>query len=228
MRLVLCSTLLLFAAHPLFAQTSQTLLPEVAPGLRIPSGSGALPLALDRNDGKPELITIHHSTIEVNNHTGANIAGSLAASVFYKPKLTMELPGLHARTLLHDTRPSFYVHVLEDPDAAGDSGNSDTSVWALLQAKQDKDRRVLAKVQFTQLTGHAKRAQGIVDTATESLGNGWLRISPKDPLPPGEYALMPVPRAPNTFSSVVFDFTLDPSAPNTASPDTAGAAPSGQ
>jgi hypothetical protein len=193
---------------------AQTSLPEVASGLTIPNGSGALPFALDRYEGKPELVVIHHSTVEVNNHTGANVAGSLAGSFFYKPKMTTELPGPHARTVLHDPRPSFFVHLLEDPDTSGDSADSNTAVWALVAATATKDHRVFAKVQFTQLTGHAKRAQGQVDTHTESLGSGWVKITPDAPLAPGEYAVMPVPRAANTFAAVVFDFTLDPAGPN--------------
>ncbi|MDP9038411.1 MAG: hypothetical protein M3O02_03935 [Acidobacteriota bacterium] len=206
-----CCALLLLASTAGFAQSS---LPEVAPGLRIPNGSGALPLALDHYEGKPELVVIHHSTVEVNNHTGANVAGSLAASVFYKPKMTTELAGLHARIALHDPRPSFFVHLLEDPDSSGDAANSDTAVWAIVAASETKDHRVFAKVQFTQLTGHAKRAQGSIESETERLGNGWLKITPKADLAPGEYAIMPVPRTPNTFSTVVFDFALDPTAAN--------------
>lgn len=209
MRTLLCP-LLLFVATALSAQTT---LPTVAPGLRIPNGSGAIPLALDQFDGKPELVPVHHSTVEVNNHAGANVAASL---VFAKAKMTTELPGLHARTPLHDSRPAFYVHVEVDPDSGGDSPNSDTSVWAIVQASINKDRRIFAKIQFTQITGHAKRAEGLIDTDTETLPGGWLKVTPKSPLAPGEYAITPVLKTPNTFSSVVFDFTLDPAAPNAA------------
>jgi len=37
---------------------------------------------------------------------------------------------------------------------------------------------------------------------------------PKDRLPEGEYALQPVPKVANTFSTVVYDFTIDHRAPN--------------
>jgi hypothetical protein len=71
---------LLFFSYP--ALSAQTGLPVVAPGLTIPNGSGAVPLALDRYQGKPELVPVHHSTVEVNNHTGSNLAGGLAAGPF--------------------------------------------------------------------------------------------------------------------------------------------------
>jgi hypothetical protein len=211
---------LLLGCVPLMAQTS---LPVVAPGLSIPNGSGGVPLALDEYEGKKELVPVHHSTVEVNNHKGANVAGSLAGSFFYKPKLTTELSGTRARTALHDARPSFYIHLNQDTDRAGDTQASDTMVWALVRANVSKDRRVFAKVQFTQLTGNARRVEGVVDTDTETLAGGWMKITPTQPLEPGEYAVMPIPKTPNTFASVVYDFTLDPAARN--APDAVVAAP---
>jgi hypothetical protein len=210
MRFTLLCGITLFFCLSLSAQT----LPEVAPGLQIPNGSGALPLALDHFDGKPELVPVHHSTIEVNNHKGANVAGSLAGSFFYKPKMTTEVSGLHARTAIHDTKPSFYVHVSDDADSAGDSPNSNTASWGLVRANIDKDRRVFSKVLFTQLTGNAKRIEGLIDVDTETISGGWLKMTPKNELAPGEYALMPILKAANTFSTVVFDFSLDATAPN--------------
>ncbi len=188
--------------------------PLAAPGLSIPSGS--LPYALDHFEGKPELVPVHHSSVTVNNHKGANVAGSLAGSVFYKPKMTVEVAGAHARTILHDGAPSFYIHVGEDPDGGGDSASSESPVFAIVLATPDKDRRIFAQVRFTQLTGNAKRNDGIVDSTTERLPGGWLKITPKAPLPSGEYALNPIPKSQNAFSTVVFDFSIDPSAPNAA------------
>lgn len=217
MRRFYLPTLLLLCCAAAVAQSN---LPEVAPGLRIPNGSGALPLALDQFNGVQELVPIHHSTIELNNHTGANIAGGL---LFQKQKKTIELPGLHARVALHDLRPAFFVHVLEDPDSAGESAYSDPSRWALVSAASKNDHRVLSTMKFSQITEHAKRAEGQVETEFKLLGGGWVKITTKTPLTPGEYALTPLPRAANSFSSVVFDFSIDPAAPN--APDAIPAKP---
>jgi hypothetical protein len=184
----------------------------VAPGLSIPSGN--VPWALDRYEGKLQLVPIHHSTVEINNHKGANVAGSLAGSFFYKPKMTTELPGLHARTILHDSRPAIYVHMNEDPGSGGETAAGNTATWVVVRASLTKDHRVFAKVQFTQLTGNSKRAEGIVEGTTETLPGGWLKLTPKVALEPGEYAAMPIFKVQNTFSTVVYDFTLDPAGPN--------------
>ena len=186
----------------------------VAPGLTITNGS--VPWALDEFHGKPQLVPIHHSTIEFNNHKGANVAGSLAGSFFYKPKMTTELAGLHARTVLHLTQPSIYVHSIDDPEPGGESAASNTMVWAIVRATLAKDRRVFAKVQFTQLTGNARRTDGLLETTAETLPGGWIKLTPKGALEPGEYAVTPIMKTQNTFSTVIYDFTLDPNAANAA------------
>ncbi len=205
---------LLVASLTATACPAQSAAPEPVPGLRIPSGS--LPFAFEHFQGKPQLVPVHHSTVEVNNHKGTNVAGSLAGSFLYKPKMSTELAGAHARTVLHDPQPAFYVHALEDPDSGGDTENSETTVYALVRATADKDRRIFAQIRFTQLTGNAKRSDSQVETATERLPGGWLKITPTIPLAPGEYALTPIPKAQNAFSTVVFDFQADPNAANDA------------
>ena len=181
--------------------------PMVAPGLTVPRS--ALPFAVDHFQGAPQLVPIHHSNVEVNNHKGANVAGSIMGSVFYKPKMTVEVEGEHARSVVHDTRPVFYLHILQDP---GDTGPED--VYAIIKAMPDKGRRIFAKVRFTQMTGDAKRDDGMVDTITEHLPNGWLKLTPRDALAPGEYAVSPIMKSQNAFPTMVYDFMLDPAAPN--------------
>mgnify|MGYP001556948146 CR=1 FL=1 len=190
---------------PLNAQS----IPEPVPGVHITNGS--IPWAVDVYNGKQELVPIHHTNIEVNNHNRANVAGSLAGSFFYKPKMTTEIDGAHARVALHTGKPVFYVHVMDD---AGGDASEVFAHWAIVRAVVKKDRRILAQINFTQLTGHAKRSDSLVDVAIEQLPDGWLKMTPSQPLEDGEYALQPVTKVANTFSTFVFDFTIDPKAPN--------------
>lgn len=186
--------------------------PVAAPGLQVPGS--AVPYALDEFQGKQELVPIHHSTVGINRHTGANLAGSLAGSFFYRPKMTTELDGQHARVALHSTQPVFYLHAgQDDPDHAGDNADSLISTWAILHLKVDKDHRVVTKITMNSFGAHAKKKNGIVDAKVEKLPDGWLRITPAVPLVPGEYALSAVFNNPNVFTDVVYDFTVDSSAP---------------
>lgn len=155
---------------------------------------------------------IHHSNVLLNDHKGANIAGSLAGSFFYKPKMTVEINGEHARIALHSDKPVFYVEVEGDP--GGDSEGDFYGQWAIVRATINNGHRVLSQIKFTQLTGNAKRNDDQIDATIEQLPDGWLKITPKISLIPGEYALQPVPKVASHFSTVVFDFTLDPNAPN--------------
>ena len=86
--------------------------------------------------------------------------------------------------------------------------------WAIVHAILDKDRRLLSTVKFTQLSGNAKRNDTQVEVETEKLPDGWLKITPKEQLLAGEYALEPVMKQENAFSLLVYDFRLDPSAEN--------------
>ena len=185
--------------------------PEAAPDLRVPSGS--LPWALDVFEGSKELVPVHASAVQLNNHKGANVVGGLAAGPFYKAKMTTELAGTTARTALHTTTPVFYLHPGGQVEAETE-GISMVAGWAVVHAGVENGRRLLSTVKFTQLTGNAKRSDGQVELTTEMLPGGWMRVTPKEALTPGEYALLPVMRQANVFSTAVYDFRVDPLAEN--------------
>ncbi|HTJ31451.1 MAG TPA: hypothetical protein VL346_13185 [Acidobacteriaceae bacterium] len=179
--------------------------PEAAPGLRVPGTS--MPYALDSFDGKPELIPIQHSNVLVNNHAKANVAGELAGSFFYKPKAATELRGEEAAVTLHSRRPILYFHIDGDDDH-----NENLAGWAIVRAKADKDRRIVAQIRFTQLTGHGKHNDDIIDTKEAHLPNGWTTVTPSEDLANGQYVLTPIYKG-NLFASTVYAFGIDPSAP---------------
>ncbi len=186
------------------AQTS----PAPAPGLSIPNGDR--PWVFEEFNGKKQLVPIHSSAIQVNNHKGGNLAGGLLAGPFYKAKMTTEIQGATAKTAVHSGTPVFYLHVTGDPDA----GQSSMAGWAVVHAVVDKDMRLLSTVKFTQLTGNAKRNATEVEVSTETLPDGWLKITPKAQMAAGEYALEPVMKQENAYSLIVYDFRMDPLAAN--------------
>lgn len=155
---------------------------------------------------------VHSSAVQTNNHRGSNVAGGLLAGPFFKSKFTTEIEGTQARTILHKTTPVFYVRQQE-----AESGTSTMAGWAVVHVVLAKDHRLLSTVKFTQLTGSAKRNDTQVDVTTDSLGDGWLRITPKESLAPGEYALEPVLKQENAYSTMVYDFRIEPAGEN--SPD---------
>jgi hypothetical protein len=185
---------------------------EIEPGLTIPNSK--TPWAVDEFGNHRELVPIHHSIVTVNKHTGSNVAGSLAASVFYKSKLTTELDGLSSRNQLHSNKPVFYLLFDEDQDPDGQGKSSDRFDIVISRVEVKKDKRVIDQLAYTQLTGNAKRTDSVVETETTFMSDGWMRIVPKAPMPEGEYVLLPVPKTNGTFSTTVWDFGIHPNAPN--------------
>ena len=185
----------------------------VEPGLVIPNDD--LPWALDKYKGIDQLVPVHRSSTNFNNHVGANLVGAATQSFFYKPKVTTELPGVTARTIVHDLRATFYFRDAPDPDGDGNP-NARTAVvgWEILRASVKSDKRVFQQVRITSLTNQGKRANAVVYSEIEQLPGGWTKITPKAPLEPGEYAIAPIFKDPKFMSGAVFDFSLDPTGEN--------------
>lgn len=185
--------------------------PLAANGLHVPTT--AIPYALDEYKGKMELVPIHHSTVSVNRHLGANWVGGATESIFYRPKITTEIVGEHARVQLHTTTPVLYMHVDIDPEGNNGGKNALTEKIALLHLKIIKGHRRVSKVTTNAWGFHAKRNDGVVKIKVENLPGGWIRITPVEPLSPGEYAVSAIPQNQAFFETTVYDFGVNQDAP---------------
>lgn len=172
--------------------------------------------ARDRFNGQPQLVQLRFVPTEIDRHAGSNVLKANLAPFIYKPKESIELVGAAADVRLHDPRASIYIRGFNDfsEDAAPSAETSTRADLTLVRAESKKDRRVISTIAFTQVTGKAARNDQTVAFTIEKVGNSdWQKITPKDPLPPGEYALMYLPRGQNLFPAEVFDFAVDPKAP---------------
>ncbi len=224
--LLFCLTVLVLTPPSLLALNDSGA-PLAAPGLRPPNTG--IPWALDTHDRQTELIPIHHANITVNRHTGKNIAGSLAGSLFYRPEMTTELEGEHARAQLHTTSPILYFHVDEDDDHADDQGSGDKQVMELVPAKVEKNRRVVDNIRFNQLTTHGKHKVESIAVNIDKLPGGWFRLTPKSPLSEGEYVFLSQPVRGEQFATTVYPFGIDSKAAESTEavhPDAENANPS--
>lgn len=212
MRLFAASVLLSSLSLALSASAQAQSALKVEHGLTIPNTR--TPWAVDTFQDQAQLVPVHHSTIAVNRHNGANIAGSLAGSFFYKPKLTTELDGLNARTQLHSKTPIFYLLNEFDDDPGGQQKDSVTASYAIVKVVQAKNRRIMDTLSFTQLTGNAKHVGTFIEATSTKTPDGWVRIEPKSPMEEGEYCILPIPSVKGSYSTVVFDFGITLGAPN--------------
>jgi hypothetical protein len=157
---------------------------------------------------------------DVNTHAASNILKSQMAPFVYKPKESIEIAGASANVRLHDPSATIYIrgYAISISDDATDAPETSTQMnLTLVKVEPKKDRRIVSTIAFTQITLKASRSSQIVPATIQQLGNtDWQKITPDEPLAPGEYALVCMPRGQNLFSGRVFDFAIDPKAPANA------------
>ena len=172
----------------------------VAPGLQLPNGN--LPWALDTTvDGRSALVPVHHSAV------------TEPSGVVTAPPTTHTLPGLHARTVERSANPVFFVHTNDRTENTGDAGHGNPTGWVLVQAEVSGGNRTIPHVQFSAIAQGTSCQAPTLCLAAETLPDGWVRLTPRQPLAPGEYVLMPVQRQPKPGVLIVYDFASDPAAP---------------
>jgi len=203
------------------------LTPEIAPDLSLPEQDSIL--ALDAFQGTPELIPLAQSAGELNRNTAHNILKA-AINPRSSSHQIVELKGFRSVVQLHVNDPTLYIRVGDDPstggggtftvDTGGATGNAPTaspggpagSRYVIVRADVRTDTRILASFNLS-LLGTPHRQEDIVETATEALPGGhWLKLTPKEPLPFGEYALMEV-LSDREVNLGVWDFGIHPVAP---------------
>jgi len=226
------------AAHQEELEEAQ--LPQVAPGLRLPQDSGVF--MLDSFQGEPQLLEIQQSAGDVNHQSKGNIFRA-AVNPIASIKQTVELDGAHATVQSHVDVPSFYISA----DAAanqtmqveGKPGPSEPQGPQPQQPQPqqpqqpeqpivpfDRFRIVRTEVKNgKRIVGDFKRAptgkisqeQHFVKTTIDRVTGGWLKLTPTESLPPGEYAVVEM-LGKEGMNIYVWDFGVNPKAPANANP----------
>jgi hypothetical protein len=203
---------------------SKTVSTDATPGTPIGDGLVLPPVshvwARDSFDGNRQLVQMKYVPTEIDRHAGSNILKANMAPFVFKPKQSIEIEGAAAGVRLHDPNVAIYIrgYAIGSEDAAASPETSTQMDLTLVRVESKKDRRIVSTVAFTQITGKAARSNQTVVLTIEKVGNTeWQRITPNEPLLPGEYALMCMPRGQSLFPTRVFDFAIDPKAP--ASPN---------
>ena len=204
-------------------------LPQVAPGLRIPEPTGVF--LLDNFQSEPQLLELNQSAGDVNRNTKGNIFRG-AINPVAGLKQTIELEGAHAAIQSHVDVPSLYINIDQSADQQPDPQTNrpaqpqqpeepqKASVpfdrFRILRVDVKGNKRILGDIK-RQVTGKVSQEQHSVKASTSGLRGGWFKVTPTEPLAPGEYALVEMgeKEAMNLF---VWDFGVNPKAPGNPNP----------
>jgi hypothetical protein len=198
--------------------------PEVAKGVRLPDAEGVY--LLDVFNNQAQLNEVVQNGGEIKRNLGGNILRSTINPIASQ-KQTVELKGLHAATQTHVPDPYFYVNV--SADAGPVSGPADEKGhFRLVRVQQvsKKNVRVVGEIKIA-IYGKVKEEQKVVPINVERFSGPWLKITPAQPLEPGEYALVEILDK-DQMNLFVWDFGFAPKTPANAGawkPEPSGVAP---
>lgn len=190
------------------------LTPEVAPGLRLPRQGGVF--LLDVYNQQAQLCELAQNGGEVKRNTGRNI---LRATInpLASTKQTIELTGAHAPVQSHVNNPFLYINVDENSDepgngAAGQANSKDRFRIVRVESDKKKNSRTVGAIKVA-MYGKVSQQQKFVPVTAEQFSGPWIKVTPADPLPPGEYALVELLGEKQEVNLYVWDFGFDPEAP---------------
>jgi hypothetical protein len=219
---------------------AQALLPEVAPGLRLPADSGVF--LLDSFQGEPQIVEVQQTAGDVNQNTKGNILRGAITGV----KQNIELDGAHAPVQSHVDVPALYINIVDDTPEPPQQLAKDATTPAsspqqpqqpqlaqqpavpldrfrIVRTEVKGNKRILGDVR-RQVTGKISEEQHLVKTTVTRVSGGWLKLTPTESLAPGEYALVEMMvqeemgKAKEGMNLYVWDFGVNPKAPANPNP----------
>jgi hypothetical protein len=211
-------------------EVAEAQLPQVAPGLRLPENSGVF--LFDSFQGEPQIVELQQTAGDVARNSKGNIFRG-AITPITGLKQTIELDGAHAAVQSHVDVPSLYINVdpipglPDQPAAPKESAGAKapqqpeqpgvpTDRFRIVRTDVKNGKRILGDVKRA-VTGKISQEQHYAKTTVTHISGGWVKVTPTEPLQPGEYALVEVMGA-EGMNLYVWDFGVNPKAPANTSP----------
>jgi len=186
--------------------------PHVAPGLRLPPEGGVY--ALDTYLSSPELLPLDQTSGEVNKHTTHNILRGVINPIGGS-KRTIELPGPRSKVQVHAALPSIYINVDSSAETVEDEKTKGLELpwdrFRIVRAQVKGDKRIVGTLK-TAVYGKSSQEQEMIPATAEQLGEGWVKLTCKEPLEAGEYAIVEM-LGKQGMNSYVWDFGVHANAP---------------
>ena len=211
---VTAETIQLSAEEEAERRAEEAKTPAIAPGLKLPYEGGVY--LFDQLAGEQMLVEMVQNSGEIDPERGKNILRA-AINPFAQVKQSIVLKGTRARVQAHEAQPVFYLNVAGDDSDDGASGqprkdwDQKKGRFRISRAVKKKDARVVGNLKIA-LTGKVSQQANWIAVTQEPVSGGWVKLTPAEPLPPGEYAIVEMlnPKEMNLF---VWDFGVDPAAP---------------
>ena len=151
-------------------------------------------------DKGPELTLMHATEVMSNAQAEPSFARNLVSA---GPRVSVELNGAQSALCVEGKDLALLVRLNEDdPDLV-------RGRLTLVRLQQTERRRVLAT--FTQKifgVQQKKEIEVVEVTKTDVPDGGWVKLTPKKPLEPGEYGLAVMPKDVKLFPDAVYDFEV--------------------
>ena len=168
---------------------------EIAPGVSLPAQSDATVFCLDSVDGKSLLVRIPPHEVVL----GTNPLSNALSTVM---RATAEVDGVKSETSISSPSTVCFVRLTGDVEFTRNRIH-------LLALEATRKRRQITYFSMNVLGGHRKRNMYEVPADIEVItGSMWVKITPKAPLIPGEFAIAFLPKDPNQQPDLVYDFTV--------------------
>jgi len=201
--------------------------PLVASDLHLPDENGVF--VLDEFQGIPELIHLDQRQGNVNRDPNHNVLRAVISS-FHGAQEPVRIYGQAAAVRLHVDDPTFYVSV----DTQGEQQSAESAMvvdthgansrddknqfsspesrYAIVRVDVHPGERVIGALRISRVEGLRQDVDIVPTTAQVLPGKHWMKLTPKQPLQIGEYALMEI-LGPGVINLDVWDFGISPNAP---------------
>jgi hypothetical protein len=201
--------------------------PQVAPGLRLPDEGGIF--LLDTFENQPQLAELQQSGGDVDKNSKSNILRAVI-NPLAGAKQTIELPGRMPR--FSRTPPCLRSISMSIPTDNGEGAPatvraastpratpptataSNNDRFKIIRIEVKGGKRVAGAVKIA-VTGKMKTDERFVAPRSTTMTGGWVKLTPTDPLAPGEYAVAEM-LGKEGMNLYVWDFGVNPSAPANA------------
>jgi len=206
-------------------EAQEALSPHVVPGLALPEEGGVF--LLDMYESKPELVPLDQRGGSVNKNTKGNILRA-AVNPLASAHQTVEVQGKHSPVQAHVGVPALYINIdrgQESDDAPAapkadggaakkDEVKKDASAagdrFRIIRLEAKGDKRVVGEIKVA-VYGKISQDAKFVPSTTQMMKGGWVKVTPTDTLPTGEYAVVEM-LGKEGMNLYVWDFGVNPNA----------------